>query len=75
MAYTVFKFCFLFLHTHSEGTASQIFHLGLSSHFMLKIGKLYRKTISFARPEGLRQLTWRRLEVSYTFLSRGEGNA
>ena len=41
MAYTVFKLCFLILHIHSEGTVSQIFHLGLISHFMPKIGKLF----------------------------------
>ena len=27
------------LHTHSEGTVSQIFYLGLSFYFMTKIGK------------------------------------
>ena len=26
-------------------------------------------------PEGLTKLMWRRLELSYTFLSRGEGHA
>ena len=26
-------------------------------------------------PIGLTKLMWRRLELSYTFLSRGEGNA
>ena len=47
MALTVFKFCFLILHTHSEGTVSQIFHLGLSSHFIPKIGKLIVKILNF----------------------------
>ena len=47
MAYTVFKFCFLILHTHSEGTVSQISHLGLSSYFMPKIGKLIVKILNF----------------------------
>ena len=46
MAYTIFKFCLLILHTHSEGTVSQICHLGLSSHFMLKIGKLFVKILN-----------------------------
>ena len=46
MAYREFKFCFLILHTHSEGTMSQIFHLGLSSHFMPKIRKLFVKILS-----------------------------
>ena len=45
MAYTVFKFSFLILNTYSEGTMSQIFHLGLSSHFMPKIGKLFVKIL------------------------------
>ena len=38
MAYTVFTFCFLILHTHSEGTMSQIYNLGPSSfiHYDIK---------------------------------------
>ena len=40
---TKFKFCFVILHTHSEGTMSKIFLLGLSFHFMLKIGKFFFK--------------------------------
>ena len=40
MAFTEFKFCVLILHTHPEGTVSQIFHLGFSFHSMPKIGKL-----------------------------------
>ena len=43
MAYTEFKFWVLILHTHPEGTVSQIFDLGLSFHFMSKIGKLFAK--------------------------------
>ena len=46
MAYTEFKFCFIILHIHSEGTVSQIFHLGLSSDFMPKIGKLFVKILN-----------------------------
>ena len=45
MAYTVFKFCFLIFNILSEGTVSQIFHFGISSHFMPKIGKLFVKII------------------------------
>ena len=30
---------------------------------------------NFLAPIGLTILMWRRLELSYTFLSRGEGNA
>ena len=42
--------------------------------------KLYRKLCSCMRPimmhsVGLTKLMWRRLELSYTSLSRGEGNA
>ena len=37
--YTDFKFCLLSLHTHLEGTMSQISHLGPSFYFMVKIGK------------------------------------
>ena len=43
MAYTEFKLCVLILHTHPEGTVSQILYLGLSFHFMSKIGKLFAK--------------------------------
>ena len=43
VACTKFIFCFLVLHTHSEGTVSQIFYLFLSFHFMPKIGKLSAK--------------------------------
>ena len=43
MAHTDLKFCFPILHTHSEGTVSQIFHLGFSFHFMSKIGRLFAK--------------------------------
>ena len=46
MAYTVFKFCFLILHTHSEGTVSQMYHLGLSSRFMPKTGKMFVKILN-----------------------------
>ena len=46
MAYIVFKFGFLILHTYSEGTVSQIFHLGLGSHFLPKIGKLFVKILN-----------------------------
>ena len=34
-----FKFGVIRLHTHSEGTVSQIFYLGPSFYFMTKIGK------------------------------------
>ena len=43
MAYTELKFGVYILHTHPEGTVSQIFHLRLSFHFMPKIGKLFAK--------------------------------
>ena len=46
MPYTEFIFRFLVLDTHSEGTVSQIFHLGVSSHFMPKIGKLFVKFLN-----------------------------
>ena len=39
------KFCVLSLHTHLEGSMSQIFYLGLSFCFMTKIGKHF---INFA---------------------------
>ena len=42
-ACTEFIVCVLILHTHPEGTVSQIFHLGLSFHFMPKVGKLFAK--------------------------------
>ena len=45
MAYTEFKFCFLSLRTYSEGTVCQMLHLGLSSHFMQKVGKLFVKIL------------------------------
>ena len=48
MAYTDFKFCFHSLHTHSEGTASQIFNLGLGFHFMSKNGKHFPKIVSIS---------------------------
>ena len=51
MAYTEFKFCFLILHTHSERIVSQVFHLGLSSHFMPKIGKLFVKLLNDIKKE------------------------
>ena len=41
MAHTDLKFCFLIL--HSEGTVSQVVHLGLSFHFISKIGRLFAK--------------------------------
>ena len=41
IAYTDLKFCFLILHTYSEGTVSQNFDLGLSFYSMPKIGKLF----------------------------------
>ena len=46
MAYREFKLCLLILHTHTEGTVSQISHLGLSSHFMPQIGILFVKILS-----------------------------
>ena len=39
IVYTAFKFCLLSLHTHLEGTVSQIFDLSPSFYFMAKIGK------------------------------------
>ena len=45
MVYKELKFCFLILLTHSEGTVSQIFHLGLSFYFMSKNGKLFAKFV------------------------------
>ena len=47
VAFTKFKFCFLIVHTHSEGTVSQIFVLGLIFYFMPKIGKLFAKFHNF----------------------------
>ena len=38
IADTEFKFCFPILHTHLEGTMSQILYLGFSFYFMSKIG-------------------------------------
>ena len=38
-AFTDFKLCLLILHTHLEGTVSQILYLGPSFYFMTKIGK------------------------------------
>ena len=46
MAHTDLKFGILILYTDSEGTVSQIFHLGLSFHFMPKIGKLFAKFLN-----------------------------
>ena len=46
MAYTELKFCFPIVHTHSEGTVSLILDLGLSFHFMPKIGKLFVKFLN-----------------------------
>ena len=43
IAYKYFKFCLLSPHTHSEGTVSQIFDLGLSFYFMSKNGKHFLK--------------------------------
>ena len=40
------KFCLLSPQTHSEGTVSQIFHLGLSFYFMSKNGKHFLKLLS-----------------------------
>ena len=45
MANTEFKFYFRIFHTYPQGTLSQIFQLGLSSHFMKKIGKLFVKIL------------------------------
>ena len=39
IVYTAFKFCLLSLHTHLEGTLSQIFDLGPCFYFMTKNGK------------------------------------
>ena len=36
-----FKFCLIGLHTHSEGTMSQIFYLGHTFYFMTKTGTHY----------------------------------
>ena len=38
-AYTDLRFCLHSLHTHLEGTVSQIFYLGSSFCFMTKNGK------------------------------------
>ena len=43
MAYKDFKFSLLSPNTHSEGTVSQIFDLGLSFYFMSKKGKHFPK--------------------------------
>ena len=43
MTYTELDFGVVILHTHPEGTVSQIFHVGLSFYFMPKIGKLFAK--------------------------------
>ena len=44
---TELQFYFHVLYTHSEGTVSQISHLGLSSFVMPKIGKLFEKYVKF----------------------------
>ena len=41
VAHIELKFCVSILRTYPEGTVSQIPHLGLSSHFMPKIWKLF----------------------------------
>ena len=46
IAYKDFKFCVLSLHTHSEGTVSQIFDIGFSFYFMSKNGKHFVKLLS-----------------------------
>ena len=43
IAHKDFKFCLLSPHTHSEGTVSQIFGLGLTFYFMSKNGKHFLK--------------------------------
>ena len=43
MECTDLKLYLFILHTHPEGTVSQISDLGLSFHLMPKIGKLYAK--------------------------------
>ena len=40
ITYKDFKFCVLSLHTHSEGTVSQIFDIGFSFYFMSKKGNI-----------------------------------
>ena len=45
MVYTELKFCFLIIPTHSEGTVSHIFLLGLSFYFMSKNGKPFAKCV------------------------------
>ena len=47
VAFTKFKCCFLILHTHPEGTMSQISVLGLSFYFMPTIWKLFAKFHNF----------------------------
>ena len=44
-AYTAFRFCLLSVHTHLEGTVSQISYLGPSFYFMKKIGKHFMKFV------------------------------
>ena len=46
IAYEDLKCCLHSLHTHSEGTVSQIFYLGLSFYFMSKNGKHFLKFVS-----------------------------
>ena len=46
IAYKDFKFCLLSPHIHSEGTVSQICHLGLSFYLMSINGKHFLKLIS-----------------------------
>ena len=45
IAYKDLKICLLSLHTHSEGTVSQFFYLGLSFYFMSKNGKTFSKIV------------------------------
>ena len=46
IVYTDFKFCVPILHTHSEGTVSQIVYLGLGFIFMSKNGKHFVKFVN-----------------------------
>ena len=46
IAHSNFKFCLLSPHIRSEGTMSQIFHLGLSFYFMSKNEKHFLKFVS-----------------------------
>ena len=51
IAHRDFKSCLRSLHTHLEGTASQIFDIGLGCYFMSKNGKHFVKCVfSFVSP-------------------------